>query len=204
MGMRYAPNTTSRHRWLPARRCIFSARPEACEHRARANDKTNAHHLQGLSPLLMSTQRDCPASPRTSSPRCSAFTCIRGCGASPLPFWNEWNMAITYSVRAPEMPCCACTRSSPLTLGGPLQQPPRLRPHKSLDNLETIRQTLASIADRFAHFEAQALDVHVDPALPAPGSAHPLRRQNPRHQDPRHPHAAPHGSPPPPRYPTQG
>jgi hypothetical protein len=33
---------------------------------------------------------------------------------------------------------------------------------KSLDNLETVRQTLASVTDRFAHFEAQALDVHVD------------------------------------------
>ena|ERR1700674_4356241 len=33
---------------------------------------------------------------------------------------------------------------------------------KSLDNLETVRQTLATITDRFAQFEAQALDVHVD------------------------------------------
>src|SRR5207247_9310136 len=33
---------------------------------------------------------------------------------------------------------------------------------KSLDNLETVRQTLASVTDRFAQFEAQALDVHVD------------------------------------------
>jgi hypothetical protein len=33
---------------------------------------------------------------------------------------------------------------------------------KSLDNLETVRLTLATITDRFAGFEAQALDVHVD------------------------------------------
>jgi hypothetical protein len=34
--------------------------------------------------------------------------------------------------------------------------------NKSLDNLETVRQTLATVTDRFAQFEAQALDVHVD------------------------------------------
>ena len=33
---------------------------------------------------------------------------------------------------------------------------------KALDNLETVRQTLATVTDRFAQFEAQALDVHVD------------------------------------------
>ena len=33
---------------------------------------------------------------------------------------------------------------------------------KSLDNLQTVRQTLAAATDRFAAFEAQALDVHVD------------------------------------------
>jgi hypothetical protein len=33
---------------------------------------------------------------------------------------------------------------------------------KSLDNLESVRQTLATVTDRFAQFEAQALDVHVD------------------------------------------
>jgi hypothetical protein len=33
---------------------------------------------------------------------------------------------------------------------------------KSLDNLETVRQTLATVTDHFAQFEAQALDVHVD------------------------------------------
>jgi len=33
---------------------------------------------------------------------------------------------------------------------------------KSLENLESVRQTLAAVTDRFAHFEAQALDVHVD------------------------------------------
>jgi len=33
---------------------------------------------------------------------------------------------------------------------------------KALDNLETVRQTLASVTDRFAQFEAQALNVHVD------------------------------------------
>jgi hypothetical protein len=31
-----------------------------------------------------------------------------------------------------------------------------------LDNLETVRQTLATVTDRFAQFEAQGLDVHVD------------------------------------------
>jgi hypothetical protein len=33
---------------------------------------------------------------------------------------------------------------------------------KSLDNLETVRQTLATVTDRFAEFQAHALDVHVD------------------------------------------
>ena len=33
---------------------------------------------------------------------------------------------------------------------------------KSLDNLDNVRQTLATLTDRFAQFEAQALDVHVD------------------------------------------
>jgi hypothetical protein len=33
---------------------------------------------------------------------------------------------------------------------------------KSLHNLETVRQTLAEVTNRFAQFEAQALDVHVD------------------------------------------
>jgi len=33
---------------------------------------------------------------------------------------------------------------------------------KSLDNLEAVRQTLATITDHFAGFEAQALDAHVD------------------------------------------
>ena len=31
-----------------------------------------------------------------------------------------------------------------------------------MDTLETVRQTLASVSDRFAQFEAQAFDVHVD------------------------------------------
>lgn len=33
---------------------------------------------------------------------------------------------------------------------------------KSLDNLEIIRKTLAAVTDRFAAFEAEALNVHVD------------------------------------------
>jgi len=33
---------------------------------------------------------------------------------------------------------------------------------KSLENLDIVRQTLAAVTDRFAQFEAQALDVHVD------------------------------------------
>ena len=36
---------------------------------------------------------------------------------------------------------------------------------KSLDNLEAVRRTLATITDHFAEFEAQALDVHVDFSL---------------------------------------
>jgi hypothetical protein len=36
---------------------------------------------------------------------------------------------------------------------------------KGLDNLEVVRRTLAAVTDRFATFEAQALNVHVDPAL---------------------------------------
>ena len=34
--------------------------------------------------------------------------------------------------------------------------------NKSLDNLPAVRHTLAAVTDRFAQFEAQALDVHVD------------------------------------------
>jgi hypothetical protein len=34
--------------------------------------------------------------------------------------------------------------------------------NKSLDNLDAVRHTLAAVTDRFAAFEAQALDVHVD------------------------------------------
>ena len=33
---------------------------------------------------------------------------------------------------------------------------------KSLDNLHQVRRTLAAVTDRFAAFEARALDVHVD------------------------------------------
>ncbi len=34
--------------------------------------------------------------------------------------------------------------------------------NKGLDNLDTVRRTLGAITDRFAQFEAQALDIHVD------------------------------------------
>jgi hypothetical protein len=34
--------------------------------------------------------------------------------------------------------------------------------NKGLDNLDQVRRTLAAVTDRFAAFEAQALDVHVD------------------------------------------
>jgi len=34
--------------------------------------------------------------------------------------------------------------------------------NKGLDNLDDVRRTLAAVTDRFAAFEAQALDVHVD------------------------------------------
>ncbi len=36
---------------------------------------------------------------------------------------------------------------------------------KSLDNLDQVRRTLAAVTDRFAAFEARALDVHVDLTL---------------------------------------
>jgi hypothetical protein len=36
---------------------------------------------------------------------------------------------------------------------------------KSLDNLDAVRQTLAAVTDRFAAFEATALNVHIDFAL---------------------------------------
>ena len=48
---------------------------------------------------------------------------------------------------------------------------------KSLDNLDQVRHTLAAVTDRFAAFEARALDVHVDfplfqrLALPIPAGA---------------------------------
>jgi hypothetical protein len=34
--------------------------------------------------------------------------------------------------------------------------------NKGLENLDAVRATLAAVTDRFAAFEAQALDVHVD------------------------------------------
>jgi hypothetical protein len=75
---------------------------------------------------------------------------------------------------------------------------------KSLHNLETVRQTLATVTDRFAQFEAQALDVHVDfPLFQRLALPIPSKHQNPRHQDPGHPHASPDGSPAPPWYPTR-
>jgi hypothetical protein len=49
--------------------------------------------------------------------------------------------------------------------------------NKGLDNLDDVRRTLAAVTDRFAAFEAQALDVHVDfplfqrLALPIPRGA---------------------------------
>ena len=51
---------------------------------------------------------------------------------------------------------------------------------KSLDNLDQVRRTLAAVTDRFATFEAQALDVHVDfplfqrLALPIPAGSHKI------------------------------
>jgi hypothetical protein len=51
---------------------------------------------------------------------------------------------------------------------------------KSLDNLDQVRRTLAAVTDRFAAFEAQALDVHVDfplfqrLALPIPAGSHKI------------------------------
>jgi hypothetical protein len=51
---------------------------------------------------------------------------------------------------------------------------------KSLDNLDQVRRTLAAVTDRFAAFEARALDVHVDfplfqrLALPIPAGSHKI------------------------------
>lgn len=51
---------------------------------------------------------------------------------------------------------------------------------KGLDNLDQVRRTLAAVTDRFAAFEARALDVHVDfpvfqrLALPIPADAHKI------------------------------
>jgi hypothetical protein len=46
--------------------------------------------------------------------------------------------------------------------GGAEQQSEGLRVKKGLDNLDQVRRTLAAVTDRFAAFEAQALNVHVD------------------------------------------
>jgi len=51
---------------------------------------------------------------------------------------------------------------------------------KSLDNLDQVRRTLAAVTDRFAAFEARALDVHVHfslfqrLALPIPTASHKI------------------------------
>jgi|SRR5882762_6460753 len=69
--------------------------------------------------------------------------------------------------------------------------------NKGLDNLDKVRRVLGAVTDRFAQFEAQALDLHVDfPPVSTPRAAYPARRrQNPRHQTPRHPHPPPDGGP---------
>src|SRR5262245_24348574 len=57
---------------------------------------------------------------------------------------------------------------------------------KSLDNLPAVRQVLSEVTDRFAAFQAQTFNVHVDFALfPTLGLArHGGQKQNPRDQDP--------------------
>lgn len=52
--------------------------------------------------------------------------------------------------------------------------------NKGLDNIDQVRRTLAAVTDRFAAFEARALDVHVDfplfqhLALPIPAGSHKI------------------------------
>jgi hypothetical protein len=68
--------------------------------------------------------------------------------------------------------------------------------NKGLENLERLRHKLVGITDRFAGFESQSLNVHVDfplfqrMALPVTGR----QNQNRRNQDSRHPDDATDGS----------
>lgn len=42
------------------------------------------------------------------------------------------------------------------------ESPERLHLNKGIENLEKLRQTLVAATDRFAGFEAQGLNVHVE------------------------------------------
>jgi hypothetical protein len=66
--------------------------------------------------------------------------------------------------------------------------------NKGLENRERLRQKLVAITDRFAGFEAQSLNVHVDFPL-FQRMALPVwpERPNRRYQDPRHPDDAADG-----------
>ena len=77
--------------------------------------------------------------------------------------------------------------------------------NKGLKNLEALRQKLVAVTDRFAGFEAQSLNVHVDfPLFQTDGSAgYGRQNQNRRHQDPRHPDDAADGGAAPRRHATQ-
>jgi hypothetical protein len=48
------------------------------------------------------------------------------------------------------------------------------RVQKSLDNLDTVRQTLANVTDRFANFQAHAMDVHIETSLSSSAWLSPL------------------------------
>src|SRR5438128_2846134 len=73
-------------------------------------------------------------------------------------------MAITSSGPAPRARCSGCTRSHPrfLRLEVLSNRLTDFGLRKSLDNLDAVRQTLAAVTDRFATFEATALNVHID------------------------------------------
>ncbi len=80
----------------------------------------------------------------------------------------------------PKTRCCACVlvpSSAFLRLEALSNNLKDFGLKKGLDNLETVRRTLAAVTDRFAAFEAQALNVHVDPPSSSACPAHPRRRR---------------------------
>src|SRR5437879_2116676 len=69
-----------------------------------------------------------------------------------------------------------------------------LRLNKGLENLKRLRQILTAATDRFASFEAQALNVHGFSVIPAPGTASNRGQdQSTGDQDPGHSPAAADG-----------